>query len=159
MNAAYWIQKLKLQPHPEGGYYRETFRSATKIMRAGSPEVRQACTSIYYLLEGKDFSGFHRITSDELWYFHKGEPLLIHIIDATGILITHELSDQSGGDLSVAVPGGNWFAAEIKTASSFTLVSCNVAPGFEFTEFEMAVKETLLATFPQHSEVIKRLCR
>ena len=78
-NAAYWIKHLNLQPHPEGGFYRETFRSAQEVLRPSSPAVKQAVTSIYYLLEGKDFSGFHRIASDEVWYFHKGAPLHIHV--------------------------------------------------------------------------------
>src|ERR1700756_2735484 len=79
-NAAYWINRLKLQPHPEGGYYTEVFRSEQLVKRLDKTDIKQACTSIYYLLEGKDFSGFHRIGSDEIWYFHKGVPLLIHVI-------------------------------------------------------------------------------
>ena len=70
--AAYWIEHLNLQPHPEGGYYKEVFRSDAEVTRVHSGAARSACTSIYYLLEEKDFSGFHRIASDELWYFHKG---------------------------------------------------------------------------------------
>lgn len=79
-NAAHYIQSLSLLPHPEGGYYKEVFRSTEEVNRIGSAEVKQACTSIYYLLEDMDFSGFHRIASDEIWYFHKGEPLIIHVI-------------------------------------------------------------------------------
>jgi len=78
--ALYWIDKLNLQPHPEGGYYKETFRSDIGVTKQGDTKIKHACTSIYYLLEGKDYSGFHRIGSDEIWYFHKGEPLHIHAI-------------------------------------------------------------------------------
>src|ERR1700728_3478579 len=94
-NAAYWINHLNLQPHPEGGYYKEVFRSKMEVSRKSEDHFKQSCTSIYYLLEGTDFSGFHRIASDELWYFHDGAPLVIHSIDENGNCIAHELSDQS----------------------------------------------------------------
>jgi uncharacterized protein len=157
--AGYWIRHLNLQPHPEGGYYKEVFRSLQLVNRPGSAEIRKACTSIYYLLEGADFSGFHRIASDELWYFHKGQPLIIHCIDEDGNYSKYELSDNPSGNLSVAVRARLWFAAEISSKHEFTLVSCNVAPGFEFNEFEMADKETLTVLYPQHADVLNRLCR
>ncbi|WP_259070573.1 cupin domain-containing protein [Mucilaginibacter sp. X4EP1] len=157
--ARHWINHLSLQPHPEGGYYKEVYRSDHQIIRVGSEEPRQACTSIYYLLEGADFSGFHRILSDELWYFHKGQPLLIHCINRQGDYWVMELSDNPSGSLSVAVEAGTWFAAEISSKNEFSLVSCNVAPGFEFTEFEMAHKQTLIVSYPQHSDLLNRLCR
>jgi predicted cupin superfamily sugar epimerase len=159
MDAAFWITHLKLQPHPEGGFYKETFRSESTVTRPESQERHSASTSIYYLLEGDDFSGFHRIVSDELWYFHKGEPLLIHVIDGVGALTTLELSDRETGELSRAVKGGCWFASELKSKNGFSLVSCNVAPGFEFSEFEMAMQENMLRYFPAHASAIKRLCR
>src|ERR1700754_574457 len=146
-NAGYYINSLMLQPHPEGGYYKEVFRSQQNVVREASTIMKQACTSIYYLLEDADFSGFHRIASEELWYFHKGEPLLIHIIDEQGTLLTHELSDEPSGSFSVAVPAGLWFAAEIKSAKGFTLVSCAVAPGFDFSEFEMGTLTNLTALY------------
>jgi len=111
------------------------------------------------LLEGNDFSGFHRIQSDELWYFHKGQPLLIHCINQQGDYFVMELSDKPSGNLSVAVEAGTWFSAEISSKSEFSLVSCNVAPGFEFAEFEMAHKQTLIVSYPQHSDLLNRLCR
>jgi len=158
-NAAYWIQHLDLGPHPEGGYYKEVFRSKQQVVRSGTDEMKQACTSIYYLLEGADYSGFHRIASDELWYFHKGEPLLIHIIDENGGYSSIELSDKSSGVLSAVVEAGLWFASEIPSRNGFTLVSCAVAPGFEFSEFEMANKQALMLLYPQHAGLFDRLCR
>lgn len=146
-------------PHPEGGYFKETFRSGIEIKRTNSTDIKHACTSIYYLLEGADFSAFHRLRSDEIWYYHKGMPLHIHVIDTDGAHIIHELSDTAMGSLSVIVPSGLWFAAEIPSKRSFTLVSCAVAPGFDFAEFEMADKQALLNDFPQHRPVIERLCR
>lgn len=158
-NAQYWIDHLNLQPHPEGGYYKEVFRSVNEVSRVGSADLKQACTSIYYLLEGRDFSGFHRLGSDELWYFHKGSPLHIHVLETDGTHHTIELSDADTGNLQAVIAPNTWFAAEIPTATGFALMSCAVAPGFDFAEFEMAKKDELLAAYPQHQELLGRLCR
>jgi predicted cupin superfamily sugar epimerase len=157
--ASYWIQHLNLQPHPEGGYYKETYRSQQNVTRQGSSAIKQACTSIYYLLADDDFSGFHRILSDEIWYFHKGAPLFIHVIDECGIHTAHELSDDVKGNLSLIVKAGLWFASEIPSKRGFTLASCAVAPGFDFKEFEMAKKDDLIALYPQYTDLTSRLCR
>src|SRR6185437_10158185 len=133
--ASYWIEHLKLQPHPEGGYYKEVFRSEQVVLRNHSAAKKQACTSIYYLLEGTDYSAFHRIASDEVWYFHKGVPLLLHVIDGQGLYQAFELCDLETGRLSIAIKAGLWFAAEVPSGTGFTLASCAVAPGFEFNEF------------------------
>jgi hypothetical protein len=158
-SASYWIKHLNLQPHPEGGYYSEVFRSEQQLLRLGAHEQKQACTSIYYLLEGDDYSGFHRLASDEIWYFHKGVPLHIHVIDQQGVHIALELSDTISGSLSIAIRAGLWFASEIPSGNGFTLVSCAVAPGFDFSEFEMAEKQKLTALFPQHSNLLNKFCR
>jgi len=158
-DASYWIKNLKLQPHPEGGYYKEVFRSDIEVLRPHAPLLRNACTSIYYLLEGTDYSAFHRLVSDEIWYFHKGKPLHIHVIYGDGRHSALELSDMLTGSLSVVVKAGLWFAAEIPSGSGFTLVSCAVAPGFEFSEFEMAEKDKLSALYPQHDGLINKLSR
>ncbi|RWY53808.1 cupin domain-containing protein [Mucilaginibacter gilvus] len=158
-NAAYWIEQLSLLPHPEGGFYKEVFRSAQQVNRLGTSTLLQACTSIYYLLEGEDYSGFHKISSDEIWYFHKGAPLIVHIITAEGEHRPLQLSNQPGGNLSLVVPAGLWFAAEVPAKRDYTLVSCAVAPGFEFSEFEMAKKEELLKNYPGNDELFDRLCR
>jgi uncharacterized protein len=158
-SAAYWIDHLNLQPHPEGGYYKEVFRSDIEVVRSSSPKTNKACTSIYYLLEAKDFSAFHRIASDEIWYFHKGEPLHIHVIDDDGVHVVNELSDAPSGSLSIAIEPGLWFAAEIPLKTGFALASCAVAPGFEFSEFELADKQVLTSLYPQHALVIDKLCR
>jgi predicted cupin superfamily sugar epimerase len=158
-NAAYWIKRLNLLPHPEGGYYKEIFRSEQNIVRKSETSFKQACTSIYYLLEGTDYSGFHRLASDEIWYFHKGNPLNIHVIDKQGVYSKPELSDTADGSLSVVVPAGLWFAAEIPAKSGFTLVSCVVAPGFDFEEFEMAKRDNLATQYPSYTELINKLCR
>jgi uncharacterized protein len=158
-DAKYWIERLDMQPHPEGGYYKEVFRSQQQVHRLNAEETKQACTSIYYLLEGNDFSGFHRLVSDEIWYFHVGAPVHIHSIDKEGKYQLHELSAAPTGHFSVVIPGGCWFAAEIPSQQQFSLVSCVVAPGFDFREFEMAKQQELMASYPHHREVITRLCR
>lgn len=157
--AAYWINRLQLQPHPEGGFYKEVFRSEMEVNRPPSLIPKKACTSIYYLLENSDYSGFHRIASDELWYFHKGDPLNIHVITPGGAYNVIELSDSETGNLSAVVTAGSWFGASIPSGNGFTLVSCAVAPGFEFADFEMAEKISLLSMFPQHEAIINKLCR
>lgn len=157
--SAYWINHLDLQPHPEGGFYKEVFRSGIAVSKIGSTNVKQACTSIYYLLEGKDYSGFHRLASDEIWYFHKGASLCIHVISEAGDYYSYELSDANTGNLSVVIEAGLWFAAEIPSGEGFTLVSCAVAPGFEFAEFEMAEQDAMIKRYPQHSDLLERLCR
>jgi predicted cupin superfamily sugar epimerase len=157
--ASYWIERLQLWPHPEGGYYKEVFRSRQKVLRFGANVPRRAFTSIYYLLEGNDFSGFHRIDSDEIWYFHKGSPLLIHVIDEQGAHTAIELSDTDNGNLSVTISAGLWFAVEIPSASGYALASCAVAPGFEFSEFEMAEKSKMTALYPRYAGLFDKFCR
>jgi predicted cupin superfamily sugar epimerase len=158
-NAEYWISHLNLVPHPEGGFYKEVFRSRIEILKKGSPEEKQAITSIYYLLQGADYSAFHRLASDEIWYYHQGEPLFIYELTITGLLITHELSDREQGHLSVVIEAGSWFAASIPSAKGFSLVSCAVAPAFNYREFEMADKDALKHLYPQHTPVVERFCR
>jgi predicted cupin superfamily sugar epimerase len=158
-NASYWIHQLGMQPHPEGGHYKEVFRSPQQVNRIGSTVAMQACTSIYYLLEDKDYSGFHRIKSDEIWYFHKGMPLNIHVINIDGNHEVWELSDLPTGNLSLVVRAGLWFAAEIPSKESYALVSCAVAPGFEFSEFEMADKEMLQKLYTGYDELFAEFCR
>ena len=158
MQARDHISRLSLQPHPEGGFYAETYRAAFDVAPAGEG-FTSAVTSIHYLLEGDDYSGFHRIAYPELWYFHDGEPLAIHEIDAAGAYRVRTLGRGEGHLLSLAVEPGTWFAADLPGKTGFALVSCAVAPAFRFDIFEMARREALLRDFPQHAEVIKRLCR
>ncbi|RCH55283.1 cupin domain-containing protein [Mucilaginibacter hurinus] len=157
--AFHYINTLQMQPHPEGGYYKEVFRSPREVVRKGEDALKKACTSIYYLLQAGDYSGFHRLQSDEIWCFHKGEALHIHVLDNAGQLITHELSDAETGSFSLVIPAGLWFASEVAAPQGFSLVSCAVAPGFDFSEFEMARKSEMLKTYPQHQSILNRLCR
>ena len=165
MNAAYFIQYLHLQPHPEGGYFKETYRANETIAADALPPrftgVRHFSTAIYYLLQQGDFSHFHRIKSDECWHFYAGNTLLIHVIEKDGKYYSVRLGNNIavGETFQFVVPAGAWFAAEPAPDSAFTLAGCTVAPGFDFNDFEMADRKALSNTYPQHSNIINRLTR
>ena len=165
MTARYYIGHLQLKSHPEGGFYRETYRSAGTIAKGCLPKNfqgdRSFSTAIYFLLQESDFSAFHRIKSDECWHFYEGVTLLIHVLQQNGSYSCARLGRniQEGETFQYVVPAGAWFASEPAASSFFALVGCTVAPGFDFADFEMAKKENLLAQFPEHSMLINRLCR
>jgi uncharacterized protein len=164
-NAAYYIEKLGLTQHVEGGAFAETYRCATKIDKHNLPDTfhgdRNYGTAIYFLLTQGDFSAFHKIASDEIWHFYEGNPLHIYELDQTGKLTTHHLGRdiENGETYQCVIQAGNWFASRCETENGFSLVGCTVAPGFDFEDFELANKETLSQEFPQHKEIIKELCR
>ena len=159
------IERFGLQPHPEGGYFRETFRGADRVVReltseASPGETRSASTAIYYMLCDGAHSAWHRIRSDEVWHFYAGEPINVHVIDTAGQLHTHRLGNaltHHDAVFQAVVPAGQWFAAELCDPASFALVGCTVAPGFEFSEFELADVAALTKAHPQHEAVIGRL--
>jgi len=164
-DAKYWIDKLQLIPHPEGGYYRQTYRSELTVEKAGLPPEfggsRAVATAIYFLLQGRDFSAFHRLRSDEMWHFYAGGTLVVHVIDQDGqhseILLG---SDAEVGEVFQAVvKAGCWFGSRVRDAGAFALVGCIVSPGFDFEDFEMGKREQLVRLYPQHRELIKRLTR
>ncbi len=142
------IQKLGLEPHPEGGFYRETYRSEL-VMPNSNREKRNVSTAIYFLLTDTDISRFHRIKSDEIWFFHQGQPIeLVAIID--GGLIRFQLGNNiENNELpQVVIPANTWFAARIPSTIGYSLMSCTVAPGFDFHDFELADSRKLLAAYP-----------
>ncbi|HET9308893.1 MAG TPA: cupin domain-containing protein [Candidatus Sulfotelmatobacter sp.] len=164
-NARYWIEKLRLEPHPEGGYFRQTYRSELMIARQALPQefdgARAASTAIYFLLEGENFSAFHRLRSDEMWHFYAGSPLLIHVIEPGG---KHDRSFLGTNPEAEQVPqavvrAGCWFGSHVADWKSWALVGCTVAPGFDFLDFELAKRADLLASYPQHGEIIRKLTR
>lgn len=160
----FYIRQLNLQPHPEGGYYSETYRSKGIIPAGtleGFPGGRHYSTAIYYLLEQGDFSAFHRIKSDECWHYYAGDTLHIHILYHHGEYECISLGSaiDKGETFQFVVPANAWFAAECAAGSRFVLSGCTVAPGFDFADFEMANKSALLEAFPQHAAIISRLCR
>jgi predicted cupin superfamily sugar epimerase len=157
------IDRLELTPHPEGGYFRETYRASESVAAGALPRrfngERSISTAIYFLLEAGQCSHLHRIRSDEVWHFYAGDPLIVVEIDAAGSLKTTRL----GGDLAAGavyqhvVPAGVWFGASPAEGSRFALVGCTVAPGFDFADFQLADRETLLNEYPRHQGWIRQL--
>jgi uncharacterized protein len=164
-NAQYWIEHLALTPHPEGGYYRATYKSDLSIAQSALPERfrgdRSASTAIYFLLAEKDFSAFHRIAADEAWHFYAGNALIVYVIDADGNYSELHLGNQpeAGEAFQCVVKAGCWFGARLKTETGFALVGCTVAPGFEFADFELAKRAELTAAYPKHRKLIEELTR
>ena len=172
-DAKYWIEKLALEPHPEGGSFRQTYRSELRItpwalLSSISPgnvpgvgHPRAASTAIYFLLEGENFSAFHRLRSDEVWHLYAGSTLLVHVLNSAGEYSSILLgSDPEAGEVFQAVvPAGCWFASHVADWKSWALVGCTVAPGFEYEDFEIAKSEQLIKEFPKQREIIRRLTR
>lgn len=140
------IDLLGLQPHPEGGFYREMHRSTTTITDASTHASKCAYTTIYYLLAGDNFSAWHRIQSDETWFYHLGCDLLVYYFDEKQTLQMIEVGMESM-NLQATIPANTWFAAKPAKKNAFSLVSCAVAPGFEFSAFEIGSSEKLLAIY------------
>ncbi len=150
------IESLGLQPHPEGGWYREIYRSAGSVQLKRGPRAR--CTAIYYLLEAGAFSAWHRVASDEVWSWYDGEPVALHQLDAGGHRVTTLGRDlRAGQQPQVVVPAGVWQAAE--PLGAYALCGCVVAPGFAFADFVMPPREQLLALFPEQTALINRFTR
>jgi uncharacterized protein len=164
-DARFWIEQLGLTPHPEGGFYRETYRSNIDIAKESLPlgfsGVRPVSTAIYFLLAGQDFSALHRLRSDEMWHFYAGSALQVHVIDPEGLHSEYQVGSDplSGEVLQAVVPGGCWFGSRLKVQDSYALVGCTVAPGFEFDDFELAKRSELTAQYPQHEKLIRELTR
>ena len=161
----FWIDGLGLIAHPEGGYYRESYRSNLTIPReALSPQFtgpRLVSSAIYFLIEGDNFSAFHRLRSDEMWHFYYGGPLVVHVIDEAG----HYSAIQVGSDFEMGevpqavVKAGCWFASRLRDPESYALVGCTVAPRFDFEDFELAKRSDLIRLYPQHRKLIEQLTR
>lgn len=157
--ARFWVDRLELQEHPEGGYFRETYRADAQFDTERGR--RSASSAIYYLLKKGQFSVFHRIKSDELWHFYAGGPLAVHVIDADkgGKLSTIMLGKDIGKrqELQAVVRAGCWFAAAPKRA--YSLVGCTVSPGFDFADWEVGSRGKLLEMYPEHRRAIERFTR
>jgi hypothetical protein len=159
------IQTYNFEPHPEGGWYKQTYKSNEEIDAGALPERfganRAFSTAIYFLLEKGNFSAFHRIKSDEYWHFYAGDPLLIYIIEQNGELKIIPLGNDIEKDhaFQYVVPANCWFASRPAPRSEYCFMGCTVSPGFEFDDFELANGNELSAMYPQHEEIIKELCR
>jgi uncharacterized protein len=154
-DAAKIIADLGLIPHPEGGWYAETYRSTLTVHARGTP--RSALTNVYFLLDGTMFSAYHRLDADETWHFYLGNDLRVSIIGPDGVLEEHLLGPD--GPWQTTVVAGSFFAASLANQTGYALVGCSVAPGFEFAGFELAKRDALIARFPHHEDSIRRLTR
>ena len=159
------IQQYNLEPHPEGGWYKQTYKSREQIAAEALPErfgaKRAFSTAIYFLLEKGKFSAFHRIKSDECWHFYAGDPLLIYIIEQNGELKIISLGNdpEKGQSFQYMVPANCWFASRPAPQSAYCFVGCTVSPGFEFEDLELANATELSAIYPEHKKIIEQLCR
>jgi uncharacterized protein len=163
--AKFWVEQLGLTPHPEGGYYRQTYRSAVTIREDALPPgfagARPVATCIYFLLAEDNFSALHRLKSDEIWHFYAGGTVEVHVISREGqhSVIRLGADPRAGEVLQAVVPAGTWFGSLLPSPNSYALVGCTVAPGFDFSDFELGARAELVRLYPQHRELISRLTR
>jgi predicted cupin superfamily sugar epimerase len=159
------IDHLDLNPHPEGGFFRAVYRSTETLHQTSLPKRyagdRSMSTAIYFLLRAGEFSAFHRTASDEVWPHYLGDALELLMLSPSGVLSTTVVGNNlKGGETLTAVPpAGHWFASRPAPGSSYCLVGCTVAPGFDFADFEMADQAALIRDYPQHESVIRALTR
>ncbi len=161
------IARLDLQPHPEGGYFRETYRAAHEVTADALPPgysgPRALSTAIYFLLVGDQVSRLHRLRGDEVWHHHAGCGLTLHLFAAATGYVRRRLGPgPAGGGAAhqlpqIVVPAGSWFGATVDQEHSFALVGCTMAPGFDFADFELADRAALRKQYPDHVDVIERL--
>ena len=157
------ITQLNSEPHPEGGYFRETYRSHGEISEVNLGQdfngKRNFSTCIYFLLTSDSFSALHRIKQDEIWHFYTGSPILLHLLSESGIhkqvIIGNDI--ENGETPQFVVPGGYWFGAEVIDENSYSLVGCTVSPGFDFKDFELKSREEMMALFPEKQDLISKL--
>ncbi|NOX18686.1 MAG: cupin domain-containing protein [Chlorobi bacterium] len=166
-----WRKKLGLTPHPEGGFYKEVYRSDETIKPDALPEryggERNFSTSIYYLLNENDFSAFHRLKSDEIWHFYYGNPLILYIFYPPSIdgkifeqkLLGAEI--ENGTEPQILIPRGSIFAACVsgEDKNGYSLIGCTVAPGFDFADFEICKRKRMIEIYPEYKGLIKSLTR
>ena len=164
-DAQQFINQYALQPHPEGGWYKENYRSSEYIPENALPNrfssAKVFSTAIYFLLEQGNFSAFHRIKADECWHFYAGDLLHIYVIRGDGTLEIANLGNNIDQQqlFQYVVPANSWFASRPASGSGFCFVGCTVAPGFDFADFELADAAVLSMAYPQHEKTIKELCR
>lgn len=148
------IATLKMTPHPEGGFYSETYRCSESVTLEGYGH-RSLGTSIYFLLSSGGVSHFHRLSSDEIWHFHQGDPVTVVMIKPDGLIEKEVVGSVGNGNArpQIIIPKRTWFGAihEGEAVHGYTLVGCTVTPGFDFSDFELATRSALLAEFKQAS--------
>lgn len=154
-----WIERLALVRHPEGGWYRETYRSAERVEASALPSrfggARVLSTAIYYLLRAGERSALHRIKSDEVWHHYAGDPVTLWVLDTPGVARALRLGGD--GEPQVTIPAGAWYGARVAEGGDYALMGGTVAPGFEFADFDLAGRATLLAGWPAQRAIIEDL--
>ncbi len=159
------VKELNLLPHPEGGYYKETYRSEGIItqtcLTSDFSGDRNMATGIYFLIEKGNFSALHKIKSDETWHFYYGDTLEVIEIDEQGKLTITQIGSnlQEGETFQYTVKANTWFGSRVNSNGNFSLVGCTVYPGFDFNDFELAQQQDLIQLFPQHRQLIIELTR
>jgi predicted cupin superfamily sugar epimerase len=156
------VETLGLLPHPEGGFYRETFRSPLSFRGlpwTGPDDQRSASTAIYFLLPAGEFSAFHRVAADEVWHHYDGDPVALHTLDASGHGVVHLGRDFAAGQRPQHVVRGGVWQAAVALGDRFALGGCTVAPGFDFADFVMPSRDELVAAFPEHAALVESFTR
>ncbi len=159
------IRALGLKPHPEGGYYRETYRSEETIAASNLPPryegPRVYSTAIYFMLTSGNFSCIHRIKSDEIFHFYLGDPVEMLVLNPNGSGYTIKLGPDIGDGMlpQVVVPAGVWQGLVLSEGGSFALLGTTVSPGFDFADFEIGIRKDLVSSYPHYSDIIIRLTR
>lgn len=160
-SAEFWIEHLRLEPHPEGGYFRETHRSPVTVHPPGFGGPRRLTTTIYFMLKAGQFSQLHRLRAEEVWHFYTGSSLTLHQIHSSGRYVTARVGPHAdqGQQFHTVVPSGLWFGATVDDTQpgAFSLVACTCSPGFEFEDFTLANREEMLERFPAHAGVVRML--
>lgn len=158
----YWIEKLNLRRHSEGGFFIETYRSERHVNLPEYDGPRSACTAIYYLLIGDDVSFFHRIMSDEIWHFYAGSSLSLHIIEEEEETKLIEIRLGSNIDnnetFQTVIKSGSWFASVINR-DSYSLVGCTVSPGFDYRDWQLGELQTMKRLYPQYKSIIEKYAK
>ncbi len=159
------IELYNLKAHPEGGYYRETYRSAEWINKEALPDrfagKRSLSTAIYFLLPEGSKSCFHKLKADELWHFYLGGPITLVIIHPNSTLEEVIVGQDilGGQKLQYIVSAGCWFAAYPNPETTWSLMGCTTAPAFDFSDFEMAKRDELVQSYPEAKSWIHRLTK
>ncbi len=165
IDATQWIKTLELQPHPEGGHYRQTYKANEGLKVSQLPERfdghRAFSTAIYYLLQNDEVSALHKINQDEIWHFYDGTGLSLHVIAPDGDYSRLKLGTRldQGQRPQAWVPAGYLFGATLDDPIGYALCGCTVAPGFEFEDFNMPDRSALIRQFPQHRQIIQKLTK
>lgn len=152
------VARLGLEPHAEGGFFRETYRATETVETSAG--TRSLCTAILFLVTAARPSRFHRLTSDELWLYQGGDALEVAILQHCGRSSVSTLGPAGRGDPQLLVPAHSWQAAHVPATENeegWTLVACVVSPGFDYADFELADRQALLDAWPDRRELVLAL--